>query len=199
MRPISRSHLNPTRFPNNPMGQSKMKSAGHCAQSEPMTQSTQPVPFRIRLATPDDLPRLVELINSAYSIETFLEGTRTNLERLAESMKTGKIFVMEDGEGNLLASAYTELRGARGYLGMLAAHPAHQGRGLAHRIFLAAQDHFRAHGCTAIDISVLSLRPELLPIYRRFGFVETGTEPFHFPRTFKEQVECHCILMSKAL
>jgi hypothetical protein len=43
------------------------------------------------------------------------------------------------------------------------------------------------------------LRPELLPIYRRFGFVETGTEEFTFPRTFKSPTECHCIVMSKQL
>jgi ribosomal protein S18 acetylase RimI-like enzyme len=163
-----------------------------------MAQNENSAPFRTRMATAADLPRLVEMVNSAYSIESFLEGTRTNLERLADSLKTGNIFVLEE-DGNLLASAYTELRGPRGYLGMLAVDPAHQTRGLARRVFEAAEEYFRGQGCTAIDISVLSLRPELLPIYRRFGFVETGTEPFHFPRTFKEEVECHCILMSKPL
>jgi ribosomal protein S18 acetylase RimI-like enzyme len=176
-----------------------MKARAIAPRTEPMTQMMSPAPFRIRQATPADLPRLVELINSAYSIETFLEGTRTNLERLADSLNTGTIFVLQAGDGKLLASVYTEPRGPRGYLGMLAVDPAHQGQSLAHRVFQAAEEYFRSQGCTAIDISVLSLRPELLPIYRRFGFVETGTEPFHFPRTFKEEVACHCILMSKAL
>jgi len=50
-----------------------------------------------------------------------------------------------------------------------------------------------------VDISVLSLRPELLPLYRRFGFVETGREAFAFPARSKPTSECHCIVMSKAL
>jgi len=51
----------------------------------------------------------------------------------------------------------------------------------------------------AVDISVLSLRPELLPLYRRYGFVETGTEEFHFSRNLRDGAECHCIVMSKPL
>ena len=152
-----------------------------------------------RPATAADRPRLVPLINSAFSIETFLGGTRTDDDRLAAMMETGVVFVLENGTGCLLASVYAELRGPRGYLGMLAVDPAHQGSGLARRIVQAAEDHFRRHGCHAIDITVLNMRPELLPIYRRFGFVETGTEPFHPARPIQSGVECHCIVMSKQL
>jgi ribosomal protein S18 acetylase RimI-like enzyme len=98
-----------------------------------------------------------------------------------------------------LGCVYVELRGSRGYLGMLAVDPAYQRAGLAVRLVRAAEDHLRRQGCEAVDISVLSLRPELLPIYRRFGFVETGTKEFTFPRTFKTPAECHCIIMSKPL
>jgi ribosomal protein S18 acetylase RimI-like enzyme len=153
----------------------------------------------IRPATAADIPALVETINAAFSIETFLEGTRTDLDRLASSMRKGLIFLAEDSGGRVLASVYTELRAGRGYMGMLAVAPSFQGTGLARRMVEAAEDHFRRHGCSAVDISVLSLRPELLPIYRRFGFVETGTEEFCFARTFRDGAESHCILMSKAL
>jgi hypothetical protein len=61
------------------------------------------------------------------------------------------------------------------------------------------EDRFRAQGCEAVDITVLSLRPELPPIYRRFGFIETGTEAFHPTQPLKDGHECHCIVMSKAL
>jgi hypothetical protein len=63
----------------------------------------------------------------------------------------------------------------------------------------AAEDHLRRQGCEAVDIVVLSLRPELPPIYRRFGYVESGTEEFHSSRPLKPGVECHCIVMSKQL
>jgi|SRR6266568_3009569 len=158
--------------------------------------------LHFRPAGAADRPRLILLINSAFSIETFLEGTRTDDDGLASMMEKGTILVAEDACGHPLACVYTELResnGKRGYLGMLAVDPVHQGSGLARRLFAAAEEHFRAHGCDAVDITVLSLRPELPPIYRRFGFVETGTEEFLLNRALKSGEECHCIVMSKQL
>jgi ribosomal protein S18 acetylase RimI-like enzyme len=155
--------------------------------------------LRIREATAADRPRLVSLINSAFSIESFIGGTRTDNQQLAAMMEKGAVLMAEDASGCLLASTYMERRGPRGYLGMLAVAPAHQGKGLAHRIVQAAEDHLRRQGCQAVDITVLSLRAELLPIYRRFGFVETGTDEFHTTRPLAPGVKCHCIVMSKQL
>ena len=154
---------------------------------------------RIRPARAEDRPRLIPLINSAFSVETFLQGPRTDEERLAASMEKGTILVAEGSEGRLLASVYTELRGKHGYVGMLAVDPDHQGSGFGRRLMKAAEERFRVEGCDAVEITVLSLRPELLPIYRRFGFVETGTEPFHYPHPLAPGLECHCIVMEKPL
>jgi predicted N-acetyltransferase YhbS len=161
-----------------------------------------PVPLAAlstRFATAADLPRLIPLINSAFSIETFLEGTRTDEARLASMMEKGSILLAEDSSGQLLACVYTEIRGHRGYLGQLAVDPAHQGSGLARRIVQAAEDRFRQLGCEAVDITVLSLRPELPPIYRRFGYQETGAEEFRPSRPLQPGLECHCIVMTKQL
>ena len=159
--------------------------------------------FRIRRATASDHERLIPLINSAFSVETFMQGPRTDAVRLAASMEKGVILVAEDtpaaGDRRLLASIYTEIRGARGYAGMLAVDPAHQRSGLGRRMLEAAEDHLRRQGCEAVDISVLSLRTELPPLYRKFGFVETGTEEFVYPHPIKDRQECHCIVMSKPL
>ncbi len=155
--------------------------------------------FPIRPAVAADRPRLIPLINAAFSVETFLEGPRTDEQRLSEAMDKGTILLAEDSEGSILASIYTELRGSHGYLGMLAVDPDHQKMGLGRRLMEAAADRFRALGCDALEITVLSLRPELLPIYRRLGFVETGTEPFHYPHPLAPGLECHCIVMEKPL
>src|ERR1035437_5498045 len=100
--------------------------------------------LRIRHATPADRERLIPLINSAFAVETFMQGPRTDQERLAASMEKGVILLAEelvaenlapdDGSGRLLASIYTEIRGARGYAGMLAVDPAHQRSGLGRRM-----------------------------------------------------------------
>jgi len=155
--------------------------------------------IRIRLAAAPDRLHLIPLINSAFSVETFLQGPRTDEERLTAAMEKGTILVAEDAEGHLLASIYTELRGNLGYAGMLAVDPAHQRSGLGWRMMEAAEERFRTHGCNAVEISVLSLRPELLPLYRRFGFVETGIEDFHYPHPLAPGLECHCIVMRKPL
>jgi ribosomal protein S18 acetylase RimI-like enzyme len=152
-----------------------------------------------RLATDADRARLIPLINSAFSIETFLEGTRTDDEDLAAMMRKGELLAAEDSEGLLIGCIYTEVRGERGYMGMLTVDPARQRLGLGTRIMEAAEEHLRSHGCVAVDILVLNLRSELPPIYRRHGFVETGTQQHGLHRTLKPGMECHFIIMSKDL
>ena len=139
------------------------------------------------------------MINAAFAIEDFLEGTRTDEVRLAAMMEKGSILMAEDSGGNLLGSVFLELRGRRGYLGMLAVDPAQQGRGLSRRLVGAAEEHLRAAGCDEVEIIVLNMRPELLPIYQRFGFVEEGTMDFKPSRTLKPGVECYGIIMVKKL
>lgn len=156
-------------------------------------------PLQIRLATDADRAQLVPMINSAFTVEGFIEGTRTDDERLAAMMQKGDILVVEDGVGSLLACVYVEVRGRRGYLGMLAVDPASQGAGLGSRLVGAAENHLRGQGCEAVDLSVLSLRPELVPIYRRFGYSENGIATFNPSRPLKAGIECHCIVMSKQI
>lgn len=156
--------------------------------------------FYIRPAVPADQPRLIPLINEAFAVaEPFMSGPRTDPERLAEVMRKGTILVAEDAAGRLLASVYTEVRGERGYLGMLAVDRTHQRSGLGRRMMQAAEDQLRAQGCVAADITVLSVRTELPPLYRKLGYVETGTEVFEYPHPLKDGLETHLVVMSKAL
>jgi ribosomal protein S18 acetylase RimI-like enzyme len=168
------------------------------------SSSTGPEPpvnsqIRYRLATVKDAPRVIAMINAAFSIEEFLEGTRTDDVRFAAMMEKGSILIAEDEASDLLGSVYFELRGKRGYLGMLAVDPAQQGRGLARRLVEAAENHLRAAGCDEVEIIVLNMRPELVPIYQRFGFVVEGTTRFTPSRTLKPGVECYGIIMVKKL
>ena len=155
--------------------------------------------FRIRIANQAETVRMVPVVNAAFEIESFLGGSRTDEQRMAEMMQKGEFLLAEDFSGRVLACVYIERRGKRGYFGMLAVDPSEQGRGLGRLMVDAAEDHCRRQGCTFIDITVLSLRPELPPFYRKLGYVETGTEEFHPSRPLKNGVECHCIVMSKAL
>ena len=142
---------------------------------------------------------VITLVNAAFAIETFLEGTRTDEHRIAEIMQRGEFLVGEDESGHVVASVYTEIRGERGYFGMLAVDPARQGEGHGRTMVLAAEAHARARGCEWMDIDVLNLRPELPPFYRKLGYVETGTAEFHPSRPLKAGVECYSVTMSKGL
>lgn len=153
----------------------------------------------IRPATLSDIPMMLPMINEAFAIETFLEGTRTNAEQLIDMMQKGNFLLGFDSSGELVASVFVKVQGERGYFGMLAVAPAHQGKGLARVMVKAAEDHCRKRGCTAMDLTVLSLRPELRPLYSKFGYLESGTEEFKPSRPLKPGVECHCIVMSKRL
>ena len=156
--------------------------------------------IRVREASASDCAAMVTLINSAFAIEKFLDGDRTNEAELRQRMQKGEFLLGHDASGRLAASVYVEVRGARGYFGMLAVDPKQQGSGLGRRMVQAAEEYCRAKGCTAMDLTVLSLRPELPPLYRKLGYAESGVEEFHPGRAFKGGVaECHCIVMSKRL
>jgi ribosomal protein S18 acetylase RimI-like enzyme len=153
----------------------------------------------IRLASPADIPAMLPIINDAFAIETFLEGMRTNHDQLASVMRKGECLLGYNSLGELVASVYVEVRGTRGYFGMLAVAPAHQGNGFARAMVEAAEVHCRHSGCTSMDLTVLSLRPELPLLYAKFGYVESGTEEFRPSRPLKDGMVCHCIVMSKPL
>src|SRR5689334_17985249 len=152
----------------------------------------------VRTSTPEDASDIIPIVNAAFAIETFLDGTRTDEERMTEMMNKGTFLVAEDDD-LIVASIYVELRGERAYFGMLAVHPSQQGKGLARTMIEAAEDYSRRHGCRVMDITVLSLRPELPPFYRKFGYRETGTEEFRPSRPLKGDAKCHAIVMSKDL
>jgi len=157
------------------------------------------ISLALRRAAAADCKAMVPLINSAFAIEKFLEGERTNELQLKQMMQKGEFLLGSDDSGRLVASVYVEVRGARGYFGMLSVDPRQQGTGLGRKMVEAAEAYCRAKGCRAMDLTVLSLRPELPPLYRKLGYAESGVEEFRPGRAFKGVDGCHCIVMSKEL
>jgi GNAT superfamily N-acetyltransferase len=148
------------------------------------------------LAAAEDVPDLVRVINAAYEVEKFfVSGDRTDVETVRRLMTRGAFVVTRD-EGGLTGCVYVELRGTRGYFGMLSVAPSRQSMGLGRRLVDEAETYAREHGCTAMDIRVVNLRTELMPFYLKVGYVERGTEPVDDPRALQP---FHFILMSKPL
>ncbi len=156
-----------------------------------------PTSLSIRVGQADDVNALAVLVNAAFRVEQpFIEGDRVDAEGVRSYMAKGKFLVAEDSAG-LAGCVYVELRGDRGYLGLLGVDPQRQGTGLGRKLMDAAENFFREAGCVAVDLRVISARAPLPAFYRHLGYRETGTAPFAPDVPLK--VPCHYILMSKAL
>jgi GNAT superfamily N-acetyltransferase len=162
-----------------------------------MPAPSSPDQTSVRQATAGDVAEIVRLINAAFAVERFfVEADRIDSAGVAEYREKGAFLLLEEG-GRPVGCVYVELRGNRGYFGLLSVEPGRQGSGIGRRLVAAAEELCRAAGCQAMDIQVVNLRTELPPIYRKLGYVETGTKPFTTEIVTKQP--CHFVIMSKPL
>jgi GNAT superfamily N-acetyltransferase len=169
---------------------------------------------RLRIATVDDVPPLVALIESAYRGDEsrqgwtteadLLEGRRTSPAQVAAIVEgpAGCMIVAEDDTG-LLGCCHLERReGGRAYLGMLSVRPRLQSRGIGRRIMdeaerIAGEDW----GANELRMWVISRRTDLIPWYERMGYVRTGeTMPFgNEPHEQAERADLEFVVLAKAM
>src|SRR6202021_368404 len=132
----------------------------------------------IRDGNQEDIQSIVPLVNSAFLVELFfIERDRTDMEMVRSLMQKGKFLLAEDAT-KLVGCVYVELRGDRGYLGMLSVDPNCQGKGVGRLLMAAAENYFLEADCRFSDLMIVNVRTELLSMYRHFGYVETGTAPY---------------------
>ena len=157
-----------------------------------MTHSAQ-----IRFAEPADAPAIAALVNAAFRPERFfIDGDRTNPEEVRALLQKGKFFLLFEDRA-LGGCVYTELRGERGYFGLLAVDPQRQRSGIGARLIAEAEDQCRAAGCKFMDLTFVNAREKLPGYYRRFGYAENGTLPF--PPELVTKTPVHLVRMSKTL
>jgi GNAT superfamily N-acetyltransferase len=151
----------------------------------------------IQFAQPADGPAIAALTNAAFRPERFfIDGDRTSREKVAALFNKGKFFLIREAD-RVVACVYVELRGDRGYFGLLAVTPERQRSGLGGRLIATAEDYCRAHGCRVMDLTLVNLREQLPVYYRRHGYTESGRLPF--PADQNPKMPVHLIRMSKAL
>ena len=144
-------------------------------------------PFDFREATLEDVDEVVELVQSAYrgpvsrrgwtTEADLLEGQRIDAEMLTEVLgrPDSQVLVVER-DGSLLACCELERPGGGGaaHLGMFAVDPARQGGGVGRAVLEHAEQVARRWGATAIELSVIDARAELIAWYERNGYRRTG-------------------------
>lgn len=140
-----------------------------------------------------DLPAVAALMNAAYreappgwaSESGLLGGQRTDPATLAQDLaQSTRLLVHRDAGAPIASVQLRETASGLWYLGGLAIAPARQGQGLGDRTLRAAEAWVRSEGGTAIEMTVIAQRSELIAWYERRGYACTGeARPFPYGDT----------------
>ncbi len=142
----------------------------------------------IAIAVKDDIPALVALINGAYRGDgskkgwtteaDLLDGTRTDEANLQEMMNNKNAVFLKyvNDEMAIIGCEYLQKQENKLYLGMLTVLPDLQGAGIGKQLLSAANERAKEMNCTAIFMTVISVRSELIAWYERHGYKKTGEE-----------------------
>lgn len=146
-----------------------------------------------RLATPADIGAIVALVESAYRGDVsrkgwtteadLLDGQRTDPMSVAELLaKPGCCVLLGECGTDLVACANIERRGDVAYFGMFSVRPDAQGAGLGRAMLAEAERMARSDWkCTEMQMTVISVRDELIAWYERRGYRRTGLySPFPY-------------------
>ncbi len=147
-----------------------------------------------RIATIDDIPALIPLVESAYRGDAsrvgwtteadMLDGQRIDADSLQKSIDASDSrIILAEKDGDLLACCHVEKLGdSAGYFGMFSVRPGQQGSGIG-KLLLAeaerqARDDFH---CPRMDMTVIDIRDSLIAFYERRGYSRTGIhKPFPY-------------------
>lgn len=146
-----------------------------------------------RFATTEDIPTIVDLLNSAYRGERSQRGWTTEAHLIAGDVRTDDANVLEvmhrpgsvfltylDDAGSIRGCVNLQQHDRGIYLGMFSVEPGLQGAGIGKKMLMAAEEHALGAGAPAIYMYVISVRDELIGWYKRYGYRDTG-ERVPFP------------------
>lgn len=145
----------------------------------------------IREAVAADLPALHALIERGYRGDSarvgwtheadLLGGQRTDVAALADILADPdqRMLIAEQAGTPVGCVTLRRSGDARAYLGMLTVDPALQAKGLGRRLIDAGEVSARDWRVSAIELTVIARRSELIAWYERRGYRLTGVRrPF---------------------
>lgn len=146
----------------------------------------------ISVAAIADSADIINLLNSAYRGESSKQGWTTEAHLIAGERRTdaaGLQQVMQqagsvilkytDAAQQVIGCVNLQQHSSKIYLGMFSVSPLQQGSGIGKQILQAAEEYARHLQCTAIYMSVIAVRSELINWYIRHGYRDTGErKPF---------------------
>ena len=151
----------------------------------------------ISVASIDDIPGLMSLVNSAYRGKEAKKGWTHEADLIDGSLRTDEVSLINmikvpnavilkyQDKDKILGCVYLEKKGEKLYLGMLSVLPDIQGGGIGKKLLKAAEEHAGKNNCILIEMRVISVRKILIDWYERQGYRKTKkTEPFHNNKKF---------------
>lgn len=140
---------------------------------------------KIRLASLNDSPEIVSLVNTAYrskevkgwtSESGMIGGDRINSKQVKVLLETKKSFLfLAFDQEKLIGCVHIQIEKNLGHIGLLTTHPKIQNLGLGKKLLQFAENYCVEHyHINTFEISVLSTRKELIEFYERRGYVFTG-------------------------
>jgi len=149
--------------------------------------------FTFRAAHTDDIAAVVALVQSAYRGDAsrvgwtteadLLDGQRTDPGGVAAVIDApDSLLLLAERAGEPVACAHVEKQGDAGYFGMFSVRPALQGSGIGRAVLAEAERIAREEWhCREMQMTVISVRDELIAWYERRGYHRTGVyTPFPY-------------------
>jgi N-acetylglutamate synthase-like GNAT family acetyltransferase len=149
--------------------------------------------MKFQVAQLSDAKKIADLVNSAYRGESskkgwtteaeILGGQRTDQKAIEEVMQTtNQYFLLGKKDSKLFASVNLEKKDpATCYFGMFAVNPDLQNSGIGKQMLAESEKFARdVLKCSLMEMSVITLRAELIDWYLRRGYQKT-TELRPFP------------------
>lgn len=146
-------------------------------------------------AMSEDIPALVDLVNSCYrgdssrrgwtSEADLLGGQRTDAESMSALLQSpdSAVLVLRASDGLRACCHVCRADERSAYLGMVSVRPNLQNMGLGRLLLEAAESYATlVLGVARIKMTVISLRTELIAWYARRGYLSTGQRE-EFPKS----------------
>lgn len=150
--------------------------------------------IRFLVAKEQDAQSLVNLINSGYRGEEsrkgwtteadFLDGVRIEVPEMLQIIRSrDSVMLKAEVQNEIYGCVYLVNKTPLSYLGMLTVKPDSQGLGLGKKLIAQAENYVQENwGVKRIEMTVITLRDELIGFYGRQGYLPTGEKrpfPYH--------------------
>ncbi|MBY0386217.1 GNAT family N-acetyltransferase [bacterium] len=148
---------------------------------------------KIRLATKDDIEKIVKLVESVYRGDSskkgwtteadLVDGQRTDVGMISEMMNEAgnEFYVIDANKFSLAASVHLKKELDHGYIGMVSVSTDFQNQKFGKKLLFFCEEKIVSWGLAKAKMTVLNVREELIAWYVRFGYKPSG-QVLDFPK-----------------